>query len=265
MTSAMSADASAKNTMWLRKKRHRKLRWKLQLGLALLTACSGCATWGTGDACRHCLPQTAMGTPPKAAVASTRVCTERLPHSAIPMPPGSYVNAWQEAMTDQAALQHFLVTRNLWYAGGNQLGPEGRQRMLTIAQALECCPTMVWIEEEPVEIEPGQSYQQAVQDNLRLNEERRMAVVETLTGLGYVNADGLVAFSQDRSVGTRGVEAPMIFNRQFMGGMGRRGGMGGGMGGFGGGMGGFGGGMGGFGGGMGGFGGGMGGGMGGFF
>jgi hypothetical protein len=132
-----------------------------------------------------------------------------------------------------------MLTRNLWFDGGNELGPDGREHLVRFAESFGESPRMILIEEEPVAITSGQSYADALAANGLLNNQRKAAVVNTLAGLGISDAEGLVFFTSDRSVGIRGIEAPNVLNRQFMGGMGGRGGMGGGLGGgMGGGMGG---------------------------
>ena len=100
------------------------------------------------------------------------------------------------------------------------------------------------IENEPVALEMGESYDEAVESNQQLQVDRRNAVVTALAEAGVPDADQWVVFADDRTVGVRGIEAPQVFNGQLGGiGMGRggmgRGGMGmGGMGmGMGGGMG----------------------------
>ncbi len=221
----------------------------------------GCAGLGGKNECgglgQNCLETTGDMADPKASLLATERCIEELPCAAIPAQPGTYVNAWSDAMAAQAAVQGDIITRNLWFDGDTELGPDGRERLVRIADSFGQHPRLILIEEEPVAIGTGQSYSEALEANDMLNRQRKANVVRMLGELGIADAEGLVFFTTDRSVGVRGIEAPNVFNRQFMGGMGRgRGGMGGGMGGFGGGMGGMGGGMGGMGGGMGGIGGG---------
>jgi hypothetical protein len=203
----------------------------------------GCAGFGGKDSCTglggNCLETTSDFADPKASLVATERCVEPLPCGAVPAPPGTYVNAWSDAMVNQAAIQQDMLTRNLWFDGGNELGPDGREHLVRFAESFGESPRMILIEEEPVAITSGQSYADALAANGLLNNQRKAAVVNTLAGLGISDAEGLVFFTSDRSVGIRGIEAPNVLNRQFMGGMGGRGGMGGGLGGgMGGGMGG---------------------------
>lgn len=143
------------------------------------------------------------------------------------MPPGTYNNAWGNVMAHQADVQGEIITRNLWFDGGDQLGPDGRERIVDIAGSLPYQPRLVLIEEEPVEVAADQEYDEALRANERLNVDRKRAVIEALAAHGVADPHELVFFTSDRSVGVRGIEAPNVFNRQFMGGMmGGRGGMG---------------------------------------
>ncbi len=247
--------------------------------LIVLVACGGCALTGKtqhDDGCPcgdpSCLPVATGEVPPGAQVAAISRCVQPLPKDGVPSPAGTYVDQWRGAMSAAAQQQHWVVTRNQWFDGGSELGPNGKKHVERIAECMFTQPNYVVVETEPVHLELGETYEDALKRNEELQVGRREEVVSSLASAGVENADQWVVFAEDRTVGVRGIEAPLIYNRQFMGGMmgGNRGGigrgMGGGMGGLGGGMGGFGGmgGMGGFGGmGGGGFGGGFGG--GGFF
>jgi len=203
-----------------------------------------------------CLPKDQMREDPRAALLRGERCVELLPHQAIPAAPGTYVNAWSDQMAIAANIQSQLITRNLWFDGGDQLGPDGIERVRQIAYSFGECPRPILLEREPLEFAASESYSEAMFANQELNEVRRAEVVRMLALHGITDADTFVSLVPDRGVGVRGVEAPLIYNRQFSGGVGGRGGGGG----FGGGLGGGGGGLGGFGGGMGGMGGGFGGG-----
>jgi hypothetical protein len=233
----------------------------------LLFTCSGCVTdpaqSSVCDDCPadgeiRCLPRTNSQHPPNAMISADHRCVEPLPKDSVPVPAGAYVQQWRETMVAGAQQQHWLISRNEWYNGGSELGPDGRNHISRISEAMKVQPNWVVIETEPVSIGSGESYEDALLKHEIQQSERRDAIVTALVEAGHSNAEEWVVFEEDRSVGIRGIEAPMIFNRQFMGGGGNRGGIGrGGMGGGGGGIGG--GGGGGFGGGGGGFGGGGGG------
>jgi len=243
--------------------------------LMVLVTCGGCAALGTkqakhADDCPcgepNCLPVVSGEVPPGAQVAEISRCVQPLPKGSVPSPAGSYVDQWRGAMSSAAQQQHWVITRNEWFDGGSELGPKGKQHVERIAECMYTQPSYVVVESEPVQLELGETYEEALKRNEQMQVGRRNEVIASLAAAGVENADQWVVFAEDRTVGVRGIEAPLIYNRQFMGGMMRgnrgglgRGGIGGGFGGLGGGgFGGFGGG--GFGGGFGGMGGGLGGG-----
>jgi len=219
----------------------------LAMSLLTVTLLGGCATDqarvqscpdGWPEACQtDCLPKTAGQAPPNVTLADWQRCVEPIPHDAIPAPPGTYLNAWREAHRAGASHHHWMISRDEWFAGGDQLSPNGLQHVSKIAAAMHETPQWVVIETEPVLLEPKESYEEALQRIEQLHDRRRLVVVERLVNDGAVDADRWVIFAEDRGVGVRGIEAPQIFNGQFQGfGIGNRGG--GGRGGFGGGLGG---------------------------
>ena len=234
--------------------------------VGLIGLCAGCAGVRASicydeESCQACLPYSHAEVPPKAGVVDTQKCVERLPKDAVPVPAGAYVRNWRGAMSNGAQQQQWVISRNAWFDGGSQLGPKGQTHVNRIAENLKMQPCWVVIETEPVALQPGGSYDDALLFNETLQAERKAAVVNALAEVGNEDAADWVVFADDRSVGVRGIEAPIIFNGQFGGGGGNQGGVGrGGGGGFGGGLGGGGMGGGGMGGGGGGFGGGGGGG-----
>ena len=212
--------------------------------VAIVSLCSGCvmdtAQVQHGQQCQHCqecgrvhcLPWTHSQVPPNAMVSQVDRCVEPLPKDGVPVPAGAYVQQWRENMVQEAQQRHWLITRNEWFDGGSQLGPEGRRHVNRIAEAMKLQPNWVVLETEPVALQMGASYEDALQDHEALQAERFDAIVTALTEAGNVDAASWVVFEDDRSVGVRGIEAPIIFNRQFMnGGGGNRGGIGRGMGG----------------------------------
>lgn len=186
-----------------------------------------------------CLPIDASEVPPAASINHTYRCVEPMPEDAVPAPIGTYMGQWRGAMSDGAQKQNWIVTRNEWFDGGSQLGPKGQQHVQRIAHCLVTYPQLVVIENEPVALALGDSYEEAVRANQQLQIKRRNVVVEALAEAGVPDAPQWVVFADDRSVGVRGVEAPLIYNSQFSGtGTGNRGGIGQGQGsGFGGGSG----------------------------
>ena len=216
------------------------------LSLPLTHRKASCPDDGVG-----CLPVDGSVVPPAASVHVAHRCVDPLPDDAIPAPVGTYVGQWRGAMSHGAQERHWFVSRDEWFDGGSQLGPKGKRHVERIAKCLFNEPQPVVIENEPVALEMGESYEEAVQSNQQLQVERRSVVVTALAEAGVPDANQWVVFADDRNVGVRGIEAPQVFNQQFMGGLGggrgNRGGIGRGQGGMGMGMGGMGMGMGGMG------------------
>ena len=202
----------------------------------LIGLCTGCAGDRASicydeEQCQACLPHSHAEVPPNAGVVDTQKCVERLPKDAVPVPAGTYVQHWRGAMSNAAQQQQCVISRNEWFDGGNQLGPKGQQHVKRIAESLMMQPCLVVIETEPVALQPGGSYDDALLFNETLQAERKAAVVNALVEVGNADAADWVVFAEDRSVGVRGIEAPIIFNGQFGGGGGNQGGIGRGMGG----------------------------------
>ncbi|MDX1968263.1 MAG: hypothetical protein SFV23_13890, partial [Planctomycetaceae bacterium] len=161
------------------------------------------------------------------------------PKEAIPDVPGTYVGQWNAAMIAGAAAQEFWISEHEWYDNGTQLGPEGRQHVRRLAEALADPQIQVIVEAADVAINYDEEYAAALVANAELNEQRRLKVVGELSAVGVADADQRVVVQPIERVGVHGVEAPRIYNLGHWGGMGAqvRGG-GGGLGGVGGGAGG---------------------------
>ncbi len=203
------------------------------LQVAMLSGCANLAALcGHEEACcpdahGSCLPMEISDVPPAASINTAYRCVDPLPEDAIAAPNGTYLQQWRGAMSAGAQQAHWQVSRNEWFDGGTQLGPEGRAHVQRLAECLLTQPQPVVIEAEPVALAAGESYEEALQSNQRLQIERRNAVVEALAQAGVSDAPQWVVFADDRSVGVRGIEAPQIYNRQFTGnGTGNRGGIG---------------------------------------
>ncbi|WP_146509533.1 hypothetical protein [Thalassoglobus neptunius] len=163
---------------------------------------------------------------------------------AVPAPLGTYVNGWNDALICSARDQQYVISRNEWFAGKEQLGPEGREHVIALATALIGHGKIVVVETEPVILEGDESLDDAYKRTAFLNEQRRMNVVAELQRNGLMDADQRVVLSPVRGVGVHGAEAPRIYNQLIdgtgVGGNGTQGGQGNGnsgLGGFGGGSG----------------------------
>ncbi|MEC8557707.1 MAG: hypothetical protein VXZ82_22115 [Planctomycetota bacterium] len=188
-----------------------------------------------------CLPSTAGAATPGATLANWQRCAEEMPAEAVPAPPGAYVTAWRESQWAGAKQSEWVIPRNEWFSGGDQLGPDGINHVDRLTGVMLQDPNWIVLEAEPVALKQGESYEEALQRTADLQANRRDLVVRHLMAGGVTDAADWVIFAEDRSIGVRGIEAPIIFNRQFQGfGQGNRGGgrRGRGQGGFGGGLGG---------------------------
>lgn len=155
--------------------------------------------------------------------------------ASVAAPPGTYVNQWNDAMICSARRYDFVISRHEWFSGGEQLGPEARQDVAKIAEVLPERPERVIIEAEPTEIQSRETYEEALARTARLNERRRLTIVNNLTERGVEDAELRVMIAPIDRVGVRGIEAPRVYNSLFFGGGGGRGGQRGGGGGQGGG------------------------------
>lgn len=148
---------------------------------------------------------------------------------AIPAPPGTYVNGWNDAMICSARNQEYVVSRHEWFSGGEQLGPDGRKHVQRLAQSLATHDGYVFIEEEPVDIQSRETYDEALIRTQTLNEHRGQVVASELQELGIADAHQRVIIGPLDRVGIRGVESPRVYNQILFGG-GRGGGLMGGAG-----------------------------------
>lgn len=163
--------------------------------------------------------------------------------AAVPAPPGTYVNGWNDALIDSARRHDFVISRHEWFSGGGQLGPEGRRHVARMAGVLPQCPDNIIIEAEPAELRGNETLDEALARTAGLNEQRRNDVVGTLMDHDVLDAQQRVILAPIDRVGVRGVEAPRVYNNLLQSGSGGRGGqrgggIGGGTGGGGGGIGG---------------------------
>lgn len=214
-------------------------------------AAQQCASTGSGTSCPSGQLLDSSYSHSGISPCGGKTCERKadIGRSAVPAPPGTYVNGWNDAMIHSAQRHDFVVARHEWFSGGGQLGPEGRQHVARIAEVLPQFPDNVIIEAEPTELRGDETLDEALARTAGLNEQRRNDVVATLANHGVLDAQQRVLLAPIDRVGVRGVEAPRVYNQLLQGGFGGRGGQqGGGIGGGGAGRGGggFGGGGGGF-------------------
>lgn len=144
--------------------------------------------------------------------------------AAVPAPPGTYVNQWNDAMNCSARQQQLLISRHEWFSGGNELGPEGREHVLQLSELMKSSGYLITIELEPVQLDYDETFEEATARTIQLNEQRREVVVQLMNDSGVADADQRVFLLPSNSVGVRGVEAPRVYNRLLFGGQGSGGG-----------------------------------------
>lgn len=160
----------------------------------------------------------------------------RIDKGAIPAPAGTHVCQWQQIQTGRAEQDDFVINTNEWSGDGQELGPDGRRHVQTIAGRIRTSPFPVLI---------------AAGEDESLNQIRKQVIIDMLQERGVVDASQRTVIGYPEAEGLYGTEAARFGSMRMMGiggmGMGGVGGMGGGGGGggLGGGMGGFGGGSGG--------------------
>lgn len=171
-----------------------------------------------------------------------------IPPGAVPPPPGSATCAWHQAENAKARGYDWVIAQHQWYQGGEQLGPDGLERLERIAAQWRESPRPVVIEPHMILVrrdlsedygksEP-QLYEEAVNSARELDERRRRQVVEQLASRGFEDANERVVIARPPYDALYGQDAEMAFQQiEFGGGFGGAGGrgIGGGGGGFGGG------------------------------
>jgi hypothetical protein len=140
--------------------------------------------------------------------------------AAVPAPPGTYVNQWNDAMICSARQQQLLISRHEWFSGGNALGPEGREHVLQLSELMKSSGYLITIELEPVQLDYDETFEEATARTIQLNEQRREVVVQLMNDSGVADAYQRVVLLPSNAVGVRGVEAPRIYNGLLFGGQG---------------------------------------------
>lgn len=158
---------------------------------------------------------------------------------AVPAKPGTYVNGWNDAMRCAARDVDFVIHRNSWFNGGVEPGPQAVEDLQKFGELLQAGDDHLIVEVEPVQPLYEETLAQASARTEQINQTRYDVVVAALTDAGVADAASRVHLSSLEPVGSRGIEAPRVFQQLFFGGNrnGGQGGLGGGQGGPGGGRG----------------------------
>ena len=133
------------------------------------------------------------------AVSGCHSCNDIAP-GAIPQPSGTYVCQWAHAERGRAAQDNFVIYQYEWSADVTKLTPSGQGHVAQIAQSLCQVPF-------PVVIEPS--------SDRRLDEARRMAVLEALANGGNPVTPDRVILARPEAEGMYGQEAPGVARGMF--------------------------------------------------
>ena len=134
-----------------------------------------------------------------AAVSGCHSCNDIAP-GAIPQPNGTYACQWAHAERGRAAQDNFVIYQYEWSADVTKLTPSGQGHVGQMAQALCQVPF-------PVVIEPS--------SDRRLDEARRMAVLEALASSGNPVPPERVILARPEAEGMYGQEAPGVARGMF--------------------------------------------------
>ena len=126
-------------------------------------------------------------------------CNDITP-GAIPQPNGTYLCQWNHAETARADQDNFVIYQYEWSADGTRLTPFGQEHLARIAQGL---PQVCF----PVVIEPS--------TDPRLNEIRRMAVLEGLANCHVPIVPDRVVLGRSEAEGLYGDEAAGVARRML--------------------------------------------------
>ncbi len=133
------------------------------------------------------------------AIFGCHTCNEITP-GAIPQPNGTYDCQWIHAQRTRAAQDNFVIYDYEWSADVTKLTPFGQGHVSQIAQAACHVPF-------PIVIEPS--------SDRRLDELRRMAVLETLASSGTPVPPDRVILGRPEAEGLYSQEAPGIVRGMF--------------------------------------------------
>jgi len=134
-----------------------------------------------------------------AAVSGCHSCNDIAP-GAIPQPNGTYACQWAHAERGRAAQDNFVIYQYEWSADVTKLTPSGQGHVAQMAQTLFQVPF-------PVVIEPS--------SDRRLDEARRMAVLEALANSGNPVTPDRVILARPEAEGMYGQEAQGVGNSMF--------------------------------------------------
>lgn len=121
----------------------------------------------------------------------------------MPAPLGTYLNGWNDAQAAAAEADQFVIYRQEWYLDGVKLGPYGSYHLQRITKRLPYVPFQVIIEPDL--------------HNDKVNQARKLLVVNELLAAGIMDAQTRVVVAYPRAEGLYGEEAVRIYLQRFSG------------------------------------------------
>ena len=126
-----------------------------------------------------------------AAASGCRSCNDIVP-GAIPQPAGTYDCQWAHAEKARADQDKFVIYQYEWSADGTRLTQSGQDHVAVIARQICQAPFPVLVEASP---------------DRRLDESRRIAILEALGSYGSPVAPERVCIGRPEAEGLYGQEA----------------------------------------------------------
>lgn len=119
---------------------------------------------------------------------------------ALPQPHGTVVKGFQKVQADKAEVDDFVIYVNEWFMGGVELGPFGQSHLEQIGQRWPHVPFPVILQNS---------------GDKKLDQVRRLKVIETLTAAGITDAVQRVRVGSSAALDLDGNEAPRIYRQML--------------------------------------------------
>jgi hypothetical protein len=157
-----------------------------------------------------------------------------------PKPLGTLVDPAFQDQEMNAEASDFVIPQHEWNGESTSMNERGLEHLKRIYERAPSVPFPIVIEPSDMAVDPNTKYQYPVNGNYALDMQRREAIVQALTGMGFGEAEQRVVVAPALTPGYQGFEAENAYNRGFNNNNFGFGGLGGGFGGGGFGGGGFG-------------------------
>ncbi len=153
-----------------------------------------------------------------------------------PAPLGTLVDPAFQDMELNAEASDFVIYQHEWNGETTSMNDRGLEHLKRIYERAPSSPFPILIEPSNMAVDQNTRHQYPVNGNHALDMERRQAIVQALTGMGFAEAEQRVFVAPALTPGFQGFEAENAYYRGFnnynnFGGFGGFGGLGGGFGG----------------------------------